>query len=73
MTGKMAGRTRKRSRISFSPFTGCPCCAGPVAYGRTAERRLWRAEYADDMTTKDLSIARGRVLARGFEPPLSRI
>lgn len=40
----------------------CSCCNGP-GWEKRAEEREWRREWADDMTTMDLSIARGRVLA----------
>lgn len=68
LMASLMGRNRKRSRTAFSPFTNCPCCAGPTEYGRAAEERLWRQEYADDMVTMDLSIARRRVFAAASRP-----
>lgn len=48
MNGPMMRRNRKRSRTAFSPFTDCPCCAGPTEHGRAAEKRQWTREAAEE-------------------------
>jgi len=42
---RMLRRNRKRSRHAFTPFTNCPCCAGPTPFGRAAEKRQWRRDH----------------------------
>lgn len=46
---KMLRRNRKQSRITFSPFTKCACCAGPIWFGRAAEERQWQRDQRVDI------------------------
>lgn len=41
---RMMRRNLKRSRRAFTPFSDCPCCAGPTEFGRAAEKRAWKRE-----------------------------